>query len=81
MDNVDHGEAHIDDVLGLLDDISLEWICEAQHDVAITNRVDFVDVELQAGFIEFLEELSEHIDDLLWGVFVRVGCESLYVCK
>jgi len=52
----------------------------AQDDVAVSNRVDFVNSDLLAQLVKLAEKTRQETDDLLWlGVF-RELCKADHVC-
>jgi hypothetical protein len=46
MNDIYHSQTHTDHILSLFGDVTLERIGEAQYYIAVTNRIDLIDVEL-----------------------------------
>ena len=81
--NFYHRQSHFHHVLCLLNWISLQSVCKAHDDIAISNSIHLVDFILQAAFIEFRKQISEHYHDLsrshaagVFGETCNIGVEQ-----
>lgn len=67
-----HCKAHVYNILSLLEIIPLIAIDEAQHNIAISNGVYFVNIVLEAELIELFEKLPQHLHHFYWSVLIRI---------
>ncbi len=63
LDGLHHRQTHIDDIFSLLQIVSLITVGKAKHNIAVSDRVHFINIVFETKFVKLFEELPEHLDD------------------
>lgn len=70
--SLNHRQAHINNILGLQHIIPLITVRKAKHNITIPNRIQFINIKLQAKFIKLLKQLPQHLHNSGRRILIRI---------